>query len=205
MKEHLKSTVLLVDDIKADINFLYNALDNEYKLEFALDGKSALERVQSSPPDLILLDILMPGMSGYEVCRRLKADERTKDIPVIFITSKNEEEDETKGLELGAVDYIIKPFSLPIVKARLRTHLKIQRLIDEIRRALTEVKRLSGLLPICANCKNIRNDQGYWEQIEVYIKERSEAEFSHGICPECAKNLYPDLKIYGSHASPGIY
>jgi PleD family two-component response regulator len=196
MKEHVKSKVLLVDDIKADINFLNNALSNEFELEFALDGKSALERVKSSPPDLVILDILMPGMDGYEVCKRLKADERSKDIPVIFITSKNGEEDETKGFEIGAVDYITKPFSLPIVKARLRTHLKVQSLIDELRRALAEVKRLSGLLPICASCKNIRNDQGYWEQIEVYIKERSEAEFTHGICPECAKEWYPDLQIY---------
>jgi PleD family two-component response regulator len=199
MKEHEKGTVLLVDDIKADINFLCNALNDEFELEFALDGKSALERVQSSPPDLILLDILMPGMNGYEVCKRLKADKRSRDIPVIFISSKNGEKDETKGFELGAVDYITKPFSLPIVKARLRTHLKVQSLIDELRRALSEVKRLSGLLPICANCKNIRNDQGYWEQMEVYIKERSEAEFSHGICPECAKILYPDMEICSNH------
>lgn len=184
---------MLVDDIRADINILYHALNDEYELEFALNGGSALERVESWPPDLILLDILMPGIDGYEVCKRLKADKQTEDIPVIFITSKGAAEDESKGFHLGAVDYITKPFSLPIIKARIRTHLKIQKLIDELRVALSEVKRLSGLLPICANCKNIRDDEGCWEFLEKYIQDRSEVQFSHGICPECVKVLYPEI------------
>ncbi len=193
MKQPRKNKVLLVDDIKADINILYHALNDEYALEFALNGESALKRVESWLPDLILLDVLMPGIDGYEVCKRLKADKQTENIPVIFITSKSEEEDESKGFHLGAVDYITKPFRLPIIKARLRTHLKIQELIDELREALSEVKRLSGLVPICASCKNIRDDEGCWEFLEKYIQDRSEVQFSHGICPECVKVLYPEF------------
>ncbi len=183
--------LLMVDDIKANISILLRSLDEEYDIEYVRDGESALKSAASAPPDLILLDILMPGMDGYEVCKRLKASPRTRETPVIFITSMGDENDETRGFDLGAVDYITKPFSMPIVRARLRTHLKIRRLIGELRNALGNVKKLGGMLPICANCKKIRDDRGYWNKIEKYIHEHSEATFTHGICPECEKKLYP--------------
>jgi len=122
--------VLLVDDIQANINILYKTLKNEYDIESERDGESALKHIESFPPDLILLDILMPGIDGYEVCKRLKANKRAKNVPVIFITSKSEEEDESKGLELGAVDYITKPFSKPIVRARVKNHLIMKKQRD---------------------------------------------------------------------------
>ncbi len=119
-------TILVVDDVEANIDILVETLGDDYDITVAMDGPTALEAIEESLPDLILLDIMMPGMDGYEVCRRLKADEKAKNIPVIFITAKSEVEDETKGFECGAVDYITKPVSPPIVKARVKTHLALR-------------------------------------------------------------------------------
>ncbi len=120
-----KCKVLLVDDIKENINILVHALKNDYKLGFAMDGESAIRYAQSQKPDLILLDIMMPGMDGFEVSRRLMSDPRTKNIPFIFITAIDEVENKAAGFELGAVDYITKPFEILEVKARVKTHLSL--------------------------------------------------------------------------------
>ncbi len=123
-----RQRILVVDDERLNINVLIGLLKSEHKIMIAKNGEQALRRSLSDPPpDLILLDIIMPGMDGYEVCRRLKADERTRDIPVIFVTAMGDVHDETKGLEIGAVDYITKPISPPIVKARVKTHLTLRR------------------------------------------------------------------------------
>jgi diguanylate cyclase (GGDEF)-like protein len=140
-----KNTILIVDDVPANIRILGESLKGNYKIRLATTGKKALEIAGSSnPPDLILLDIIMPAMDGYEVCQELKADSSTEDIPVIFITSMSQEEDETKGLALGAVDYITKPFSLPIVKARVKTHLELKHHRD----TLVSLSTLDGLTGI---------------------------------------------------------
>lgn len=118
--------VMVVDDMETNIDLLVETLSDEYQISVAMDGESALEYVAESPPDLILLDIMMPGMDGYEVIRRLKRDEATREIPVIFCTAMSETEDEEKGLKLGAVDYIRKPFSPPIVQARVKNHLELK-------------------------------------------------------------------------------
>lgn len=120
-----RPTVLVVDDNRLNIDLLVDVLKDDYKLLVALDGETALELIQDSLPDVILLDIMMPNMNGYEVCKRLKSDPRTERIPVIFITAKSQIEDETMGLELGAVDYITKPVTPAIVQARLKTHLAL--------------------------------------------------------------------------------
>ena len=125
MEELSNCTVLVVDDTEANIDILVAALDSEYEVCVAMDGESALEIVDADPPDLILLDIMMPGMDGYEVCRILKSEPKTIGIPVIFITSMSEIQNKTRGLELGAVDYIIKPFEATEVKARVKTHLSL--------------------------------------------------------------------------------
>ncbi len=123
-----RQKILIVDDMPANIKVLGDALKSDYTVLFATSGDKALRIAFSSyPPDLILLDIMMPDMDGYEVCRRIKSDRQTWDIPIIFITSKGEEEHETLGLEIGAVDYIKKPFSLPIARARVKTHLELKR------------------------------------------------------------------------------
>ena len=118
--------LLLVDDVRANLLLLAKALQ-EYDCRLATDGADALKQAFDYPPDLILLDVLMPGLDGHEVCRRLKADPRTMDIPVIFLTNLSDEKDEKVGLGAGAIDYIAKPFRLPIVKARVRNHLELKR------------------------------------------------------------------------------
>lgn len=121
----LRPTILIVDDIIANIKILAEILKQENEIHFACNGQQALEIAGSdNRPDLILLDIMMPEMDGYEVCRRLKAKVTTQNIPIIFITAKSQEEDETKGLSLGAADYITKPFCPAIVKARVKAQLE---------------------------------------------------------------------------------
>ena len=122
-----QATVLVVDDTPDNLSLMSGLLKDLYKVKVANNGEKALQIAASdTPPDLILLDIMMPGMDGYEVCTRLKADEKTRDIPVIFLTAKVEVEDETRGLGLGAVDYITKPVSPPIVLSRVRNHLELK-------------------------------------------------------------------------------
>ena len=189
-----RATILVVDDIPDNLTLMSSLLKDDYKVKVASDGgKAQMIAASDSPPDLILLDIMMPGMDGYEVCRRLKGDERTKDIPVIFITAKSDAEGEAKGFALGAVDYITQPIVNHILQARVRTHLQLKRKTDLLEQALKEIKTLRGIVPICANCKKIRDDEGYWTQVEVYVQNHSEATFSHSICPGCAKKLYPDF------------
>jgi CheY-like chemotaxis protein len=201
-----RQTILIVDDEQGNIEILGETLGDSYEILFAMSGKEALEIAKHQIPDMIILDIIMPVMSGYEVLRSLKLNPSLKEIPVIFITALNQEDQETKGLTLGAVDYIPKPFNTAIVKLRVKTQLelKMQREVlahrnEELRKALAKIKTLSGLLPICASCKKIRDDQGYWTQLESYISEHSEAVFTHGCCPECMKKLYPEMyeKKYG--------
>ncbi|MCB1920014.1 MAG: response regulator, partial [Candidatus Competibacteraceae bacterium] len=122
-----RQTLLIVDDTPDNITLLSGLLKNRYRIKVATEGERAIKiAALDPPPDLILLDIMMPGMDGYEVCRRLKANPRTTGIPVIFLTAKVQVEDEEKGLKLGAVDYITKPISPPIVLARVETHLTLK-------------------------------------------------------------------------------
>ncbi len=129
-----RATVLVVDDTPDNLSLMSNLLKDDYKVKVANSGEKALKIAASEqPPDLILLDIMMPGMDGYEVCRQLKRDPKTMNIPIIFLTAKAEMEDEKKGLELGAVDYITKPISPPIVMARVRNHLALKATSDFLR------------------------------------------------------------------------
>jgi len=118
-------TILVVDDAPENIDVLRGILSRNYKIKAAINGKKALKIAYNSPPDIILLDVMMPDMDGYEVCRRLKEDPRTSPIPIIFVTAKSETEDETTGFSLGAVDYITKPVSPAVVQARVQTHLAL--------------------------------------------------------------------------------
>jgi diguanylate cyclase (GGDEF)-like protein len=123
-----EATILVVDDTPANLSLMSSLLKDTYKVKVANCGERALEIAQSdTPPDLILLDIMMPDMDGYEVCRRLKAQEATKDIPIIFITAMSDVENESMGFALGAVDFISKPFNKTVVKARIRVHMQLKR------------------------------------------------------------------------------
>ncbi len=140
-----QQTVLIVDDAKANINVLAELLRMDFKIRAVTSGEKALEIAFSdNPPDLILLDVMMPGMDGYEVCKRLKGSAQTKGIPIIFITGKVSEEDEIYGFNLGAVDYITKPFSEVVVKVRVGTHAELKRHRD----FLESISYLDGLTGI---------------------------------------------------------
>lgn len=138
--------ILIVDDMKVNLAKINVILSKEYAISMATNGREALEIVLRHPPDLILLDIIMPEMDGYEVCRRLKADETTRDIPVIFISSLDETCDEEKGLDLGAVDYITKPISPPIVKARVRNHLQLKMQQDQLKKSISLMEHEAEIL-----------------------------------------------------------
>ncbi len=152
-----KATILVVDDTPNNLSLMSGLLKDQYKVKIANNGDKALNIAQADgPPDLILLDIMMPGLSGYDVIRELKADPRTREIPVMFITAMSETEDERLGLELGAVDYITKPISPPILLARVATHLNIKRasdflkdqnafLEDEVNRRTQEVQAIQDV------------------------------------------------------------
>ncbi|MCP4350306.1 MAG: response regulator [Desulfobacterales bacterium] len=183
MNSKEKPLILIVDDNPQNLQFLGSLLaDKGYEPAVALNGVKALDFIDRKKPDLILLDIMMPEMDGYEVCRRLKANIYTKHVPVIFLTAKTGTDDIIKGFEAGGVDYVTKPFNQAELLARIKTHV--------------EMKILKGLIPICSHCKKVRDDEGYWRQIEGYIRKHSGSEFSHGICPICADELYGDQEWY---------
>ncbi|MEW6266120.1 MAG: two-component system response regulator [Thermodesulfobacteriota bacterium] len=142
MKDLSQCKVMVVDDTAANVDILVETLGDHYEVSVAMDGESALEDIANEPPDLILLDIMMPGLDGYEVCRRLKVDPKLSQIPVIFVTAMTEVTDETKGLELGAIDYLTKPISPPIVKARVKNHLELKLAKEELQdqNAILEIK-----------------------------------------------------------------
>ncbi len=189
--------ILVTDDTPANISLIHGILGALYEVLFATNGEEALETAILEKPDLILMDVMMPVMDGFEACRRLKADARTQDIPIIFLTALADSDAILRGFEAGGVDYICKPFQERELVARVHTHLSLKQALDtekalreKLQVALASVRQLSGLLPICANCKNIRDDKGYWNQLENYISSHSDTVFTHGICPNCAKTLY---------------
>lgn len=214
--------ILIVDDISTNIQVLGSILKRKgYSLSFATSGEQAVTMALSDPFDLILLDVMMPEMDGFEVCTRLGKDPRARDIPIIFLTARTALEDLARGFQVGAVDYITKPFNSEELLARVQTHLRLKASKDiiraknlelsskneelehvnqQLRQALQEIKTLRGLLPICAGCKRIRLKDGdprkqeSWVALEEYLTSHTEAEFSHGICPKCLKQLYPEYE-----------
>lgn len=196
--------ILIVDDKAENIDLIMKILEPEgYNLAFATNGTKAIEVARHFLPDLILMDVMMPpGPDGFATCSALKADPLTEDIPVVFVTAKGETTAIVEGFRCGGQDYIPKPFRREEVLSRVRTHVQVRlliakqaRLIEELQQALSHVKTLRGLLPICASCKKVRDDDGYWHQIEKYLSTHSELGFTHGICADCARRLYPDLDL----------
>jgi DNA-binding response OmpR family regulator len=208
-----RGTVLIVDDSPENLRVLVGFLrESGFELAVARSGEEALQRFEAVRPDIVLLDVLMPGLDGFETCRRLRAAGPAGAVPIIFMTALSDVHSKVKGFAAGGVDFIAKPFEFPEVMARVRTHLalrhlqaaleqkaallearnaELERKNEELRAALENVRTLRGLLPICTSCKQIRNDQGFWQRVEVYLQEHSEAEFSHSLCPACLDRLYP--------------
>lgn len=171
------------------------------------DGEEAFEKACSLHPDIILMDIGMPKLDGIGATRKILEYCPTA---VIILTAFESQDAVKRAAEAGVVAYLTKPprpgeleRAIAIALARHADMMELRRLNKELEQALNKVKTLSGMLPICASCKKIRDDKGYWQQIELYVREHSEAEFSHGICPECAKKLYPEYydKIKGKNSS----
>jgi sigma-B regulation protein RsbU (phosphoserine phosphatase) len=152
MKNLSDSRVLIVDDVKDNIDVLVNALRDEYKLSVALDGESALRSAEKQSPDLVLLDIMMPGLDGYEVCRQLRAREATREVPVMFLSALEDVTNKARGFEVGGNDYLTKPFELLEVQARVRSLLKAKAYADAVRDAMARDLRIAreiqmGILP----------------------------------------------------------
>ena len=209
-------SILIVDDSPDQRVLLETILRQAGHGHVRLAG-SALEAYQElgmdhggrpgPAPDLMLLDIMMPGINGVEACRTIKACPSVSDIPVIMVTAKTDTSYLQDAFAAGAIDFLTKPVNNVELTARVASALTLKREMDrrkaretelkernqELERALAEVKVLRGLIPICAGCKKIRNDHGYWQQIEEYIQDHSEAAFSHGLCLPCAKRLYPGV------------
>jgi PleD family two-component response regulator len=195
-----QNDILVVDDTPANLRLLFRLLTEQgYRVRAVSSGANALESIQQALPDLILLDIMMPEMNGYQVSEQLKRDERTRDIPIIFVSAMDEVQDKVMAFRAGGVDYVTKPFQAEEVLARVQTHLRLRRLqkqlaqrVCELEDALAQVRTLRGLLPICASCKKVRDDQGYWHDVEEYLHEHAHVDLSHGICPDCFQKLYPE-------------
>ena len=191
--------ILVVDDDPINCQVLVNHLELDgHEVAMAADGRQALASLEEGDrPDLIVLDVMMPGMSGYEVCRRIRASRSLEELPILFLTARDQDGDLETGLAVGGNDYLTKPVSKTELLSRVQVHLElldIHRHLDQlVAERTSQVKVLTGLLPICASCKKIRDDRGYWNQIETYIDQHSEASFSHGFCPSCTETLYGDL------------
>ncbi len=189
-----EATILVVDDTPANLSLMSSLLMDTYKVKVANCGERALEIAQSdTPPDLILLDIMMPGMDGYEVCRRLKAQVGTKDIPIIFITAMADVENESMGFAMGAVDYISKPFNKTVVKARIRVHMQLKRqsrLLENLvfMDALTEIPNRRALDQTFAQewARSLRSDMPLtYILIDIDLFKKFNDHYGHGSGDEC--------------------
>lgn len=163
-----------------------------YEVTVTTNGEDALRELQRDAPPVAILDWMMPGLDGVEVCRRVRAIQTPTPTYLILLTAKSEKRDIVHGLEAGADDYVTKPFDRLELQSRVSAGLRIAELqrnlanrIVDLEAALTRVKQLQGLLPICSYCKKVRDDQNYWQQVDSYISKHSEVEFSHSICPAC--------------------
>jgi len=162
----------------------------------AVDGGQAVDLACTIQPDVVLLDIQLPTLNGLEVARRIQARCPT---PIVMLTAHSGMDLVREASAVGAGAYLVKPpnareieRAVTIARARFDDLMALRRINAELEAALAQVKTLRGLLPICAACKKIRDDQGYWHEVEAYVRAHTEAEFTHGICPECMRKLYPD-------------
>jgi DNA-binding response OmpR family regulator len=194
--------VLVAEDDAVSRVLLENILhDWGYDVISVADGSAAWD-VLTGPtaPRLSILDWQMPGPDGLELCRRLRSNRATDSTYVLLLTGKGGTDNVVQGLRAGANDYITKPFDLDELAARLgvgrrvvELQLSLAERVAELEQALAQVKRLQGLIPICAWCKKVRNDQNFWQQVEEYIGERGDVRFSHGICPQCFADRAAEL------------
>ena len=166
------------------------------------DGNEAWAAMQAEDaPKLAVLDWMMPGLDGVEVCRKIREQDGGNRTYVILLTALGSKQDIVTGLEAGANDYVTKPFDKDELRARINVGRRMAELqtalaakIDELQETLDHIKTLQGILPICMHCHRIRDDHESWQRIEKYIEQHSDAQFSHGLCPECLEKHYPEPK-----------
>ncbi len=188
------------DDMVSNKLLVANLKKWGHEVVSVLNGKDAHSKyLEGTDFDIAILDWMMPDMEGVEVCKRIKEHNAHSFAYVIILTAKTQTEDIVKALDCGADDYITKPFVAAELRARVMAGERIVTLerslrksIVELEQALSEVKTLQGILPVCAWCKRVRDDSDYWHTVEEYISNHSEAEISHSICPTCLAERYPD-------------
>ena len=193
--------LLIADDDAITLRLVEAALRPlGYEMTHAHDGAEAWSHLatEASPPDIAVVDWEMPEIRGPELCRRAHALARPVPTYCILVTARGETEDVVVGLDQGADDYVIKPFKPEELRARVRAAVRIVELqrhlaerMQALEQALAEVRQLQGLLPVCAWCKKIRDEENYWHMLETYIAKRLDVRFSHGICPECREKDVP--------------
>jgi DNA-binding response OmpR family regulator len=189
-------SVLVVEANAVDAELVRALLQHHairrFSVEIVARLDAALERLLSDPPQVVLLDLTLPDARGLQGLREIRV--ARPDLPVVILSGTSDEDTAVQAVSEGAQDYLVKGRIDPDLLARsLRYAVERQRLLVELRDALARVKTLTGLLPICASCKNIRDDSGYWQAVDVYVQNHTDAAFSHALCPGCARRLYPDL------------
>ena len=195
--------ILIADDDPVARRILEAAVASwGYEPLLARDGREAWELIEDfDGPSVMILDWMMPHADGPEICQRLRPIARLEGSYVILLTSRERAEDLVEGLESGADDYVTKPFTASELRARVSVGVRVVELqrkltqrVLELKAANSEVNQLQGLLPICAYCKRIRDDENFWQAVEAYVGARSGARFSHGICPDCHDvHVQPEL------------
>lgn len=194
--------ILIAEDDKTSRDLLAAVLRQAgHEVLETEDGEAALAVLSgAASPRLAILDWMMPGMDGLDVVRRIRGLETVVQPYLMMLTSKGSTESIVSALEAGANDYLVKPFRAAELRARVEVGRRLVVAQDalleknrQLQQAIDEIETLRGIIPICASCKRIRDDKGYWNQIDAYMAKHNLATFSHGICPECAHRLYPDL------------
>ena len=195
--------ILIAEDDVTSRTALIEVLEKlGHEVVAAVNGAEAWsELLKPDAPALAILDWMMPVMDGLEVVRLIRARQTDRPPFLVMLTAKSGKADVIAGLEAGANDYLAKPVAPGELRARIevgRRMLELQDVlaskVDELSEALAQIKTLRGIVPICSSCKKIRDDQGYWNQVEVYVRDHTEAEFSHGICPDCMRKLYSEFE-----------
>jgi phosphoserine phosphatase RsbU/P len=193
--------ILIAEDDLVSRKLLEKVLKNDgHEVISAVDGKEAWEKFQNEDISFIISDWMMPEVSGPELCKRIRNEVDRGYVYVILLTAKTRVEDIIEGMQAGADDFVTKPFNQAELRVRIRAGQRIVELekdleskIDSLEDSLEQIRTLEGMLPICSICKNIRDDDNYWHQMEDYISRHTEAEFSHSICPTCYDKHYKDI------------
>ncbi len=193
--------ILIAEDDFTSRAALAGVLKKEgHEVVATVNGTEAWQALQQpGAPMLAILDWMMPEMDGLSVVRKVRALQSSQSPYIIMLTTRGEKADIIAGLDAGANDYLSKPFDSGELRARVQVGQRMVEMqaalaakVEELQKAFDQIKTLRGIVPICASCKKIRDDQGFWNKVEVYISEHTEAEFSHGMCPECMAKMYPE-------------